>query len=110
MGLHYDECEDDGVKCPYCGDVYEDDVPNKDTEWECDECGHTFDVEVEYTATYYSTKLESELEHQQKQLDYWKNPDPKHAEHANAIRKSYEDAVAKAQARIEKDKQRLARK
>lgn len=102
MGLHWDEFETGGIKCPYCGEIYDDDLPSCDGEWECPYCEKRFDIEVEETVTYYSTKLESELAHQESMLEYWRTPKPEHLEHAEKIRSDYERRITKIKERIEK--------
>lgn len=106
MGVHWDEFDDNGIKCPYCGDVYEVCETVRDGGWTCDECGHDFDVEVEYSATYYTTKLETELEHQEAQHKYWLAPKDEHKEHASSIAKGYEWRIQMLKERIAKVEKR----
>lgn len=102
MSLHWDEFDDSGVKCPYCGYLDQEDYPTKKGAWTCAECGRECDVEVEHSVTYYTTKLETELDYQRKHLEYWKDEPLKHHPHADEIRKVYEAAVQKLEKRLEK--------
>lgn len=108
MGVHWDEFDDSGIKCPYCGNLYEVCETVHDGGWTCDECEREFDVEVEYTATYYTTKLETELEHQEAHYKYWLAPEDKHKEHAASIAKDYEQRIKTLKERIAKVEKQIA--
>ena len=62
-----------GIQCPYCENIdqSEDDFTNIDEVWECRHCEKSFDVEVEVTTRYYSTKPEDKIKNIQNCLDYW---------------------------------------
>lgn len=104
--MDWDTENSDGVECPYCGYTQEDDNPQQSGEYSCDECGKTFYVEVEYSATYYSTKPESELHKTLNSIEYWKNPAPQHSEHAEEILAGYRKKAEALEARIAKNKQK----
>ena len=108
MGLHWDEFNDSGIKCPYCGCVHEVCETVHDGPWDCESCEQQFDVEVEYSATYYTTKLETELEYQQTQHEYWLAPKDEHKEHAESIAKDYAWRIKQLKERMEQVKERLA--
>jgi len=103
MSVHWDEFDDSGIKCPYCGNVYEVCETVRDGPWTCDECEREFDIEVEYTATYYTTKLETELEYQEKQYEYWLARKDEHKEHAASIAQSYAWRIKMLKERIAGD-------
>ena len=44
--------------CPYCGKVQEDIDYNDDDNWECQECGETFEVTCEYEPCYRVRKMD----------------------------------------------------
>lgn len=108
MGVHWDEFEDHNIKCPYCGSVYEVCETVHDGGWTCDECEREFNVEVEYTATYYTTKLETELQHQEEMHKYWLNPKEEHKEHAESIAKDYAKRISILKERIAKTEKQAA--
>lgn len=101
--MNWDVCNDDGVECPYCSYVYDDtDLPHDSGNWECPDCERTFGVEVEYSATYYSTKPESEVDSISKQMLYWEKPEDKNLKYASQIlltlavdKQRYEKVIAK---------------
>lgn len=95
----WDEFEDSGVKCPYCGYISEE-TPDRSTIWQCNECKREFDVEVEYSVICYSTKLETAIEGWQNQLACWKNPKPKDLDCAERIIEGYERELQKLKDRL----------
>ena len=58
----YDTWCTDKMICPYCGHVVDDTEyhasPDSDSTGTCDECGKEFDLEIEYSASYYTKKQE----------------------------------------------------
>ena len=58
----YDTWGTDKMICPHCGHVVDDTDYNgsQDSTGTCDndECGKEFDLEIEYSATYYTKKQE----------------------------------------------------
>ena len=44
--------------CPYCGKVQEDVDYDNDDDWECQECGGTFEVNCEYEPCYRVRKMD----------------------------------------------------
>ena len=57
--IYYDTASEDYIICPWCGNAFAPDVEDDDgDEFECDECGKKFVLEVEWTATYSTKKGE----------------------------------------------------
>jgi len=48
------------VICPYCGEHYGEDDLNESTDLDCDGCGKTFLLEVDYDVSYSTYKNENE--------------------------------------------------
>jgi len=53
---------DDSIMCPYCGDVISDDLYDyhEDRVYECEECGKTSDLSVDYTVHFTTVKQDDE--------------------------------------------------
>lgn len=59
--IYYDTSSDKYIICPYCGNYFEDDAGDPFTDgstWECDECGKEFTIDVEWTVSYSTRKME----------------------------------------------------
>jgi transposase-like protein len=49
---------DDFVICPYCEHAHDPTDFHGSEDFECEECGKEFHVEVDYATTYITTELE----------------------------------------------------
>jgi hypothetical protein len=58
-GSSYNE---DIIICPYCGYENDDCEMNETTDTYCDECGKKFHLEVEWSASYSTNKIEDKNE------------------------------------------------
>lgn len=102
--MGWDASSDEGVECPYCGDVYDDDdKPRQSTLWECPACEKEFLVQVEYTATYFSTKPETEILDKEESIRYWK--DSKHV-----VSEEYSESIVRGEEKRRDELQKLVDK
>ena len=53
---------EDYIICPYCSCENSSDELNHTTDTYCDECGKEFHLEVEYSASYSTSKIEGKNE------------------------------------------------
>lgn len=107
----------DAIICPYCGYSDSDDLrPEPVTEdYECGNCGETFQLETEITVTYTGTKFEDIQKSIEESIEYWKNPDPKYKEDVNLPGRvtdmlmtelqEIKDKIKKSKLRLEKYRQ-----
>ena len=51
-----DHAEMDEVVCPHCGYTHSDSQEFTSGRWECHDCGRSFDLDVNYTVTYTTSK------------------------------------------------------
>lgn len=52
---------EDGIICPYCGDMIEDDLYEyRQHKYRCDKCNKQYELEVEYKATFITRRIVEE--------------------------------------------------
>lgn len=61
------------IDCPYCEHEHEACGSHEDDEgeWQCHKCEKFFDVEIEYSANYYTSKKLCTTEHQWGEWGRW---------------------------------------
>lgn len=66
----------DSIICPYCGHKHCDDLPYTDAtkEFDCENCGKEFQLEIETTISYTAQKFENIQKELEERIEYWKNP------------------------------------
>ena len=63
--MPYELNYNDDAKCPYCG--HENDIDSDyydSTEYDCDRCEETFKMEIEFTPSFTTSKMEGENDDQ----------------------------------------------
>ena len=48
------------IICPYCGNHYSEDDEHESQDVECEECDEKFRLEVEYSVSYSTSKIEDD--------------------------------------------------
>lgn len=58
--VEFDTDFTDDIVCPYCGEHHDSTEVRESCKFDCDECNRVFRVEVDYSVSYSTSKIEND--------------------------------------------------